>query len=519
MELVAEIVLVLYCLTAFGLAVYGVNCYVMIGLFWRRRRQRQSEEAALLQRFAATVREEDLPFVTTQLPVFNERNVVERIVRAVCAFDWPSGKHEIQILDDSTDETTAILVDLVQRLRAEGHDVWHVRRTHRRGFKAGALEEGLRTARGELVAIFDADFVPPPDFLRRTVPFLAMDPRCAFVQTRWGHLNRDASLLARAQAVGIDGHFVVEQAARAWNGLFLNFNGTAGVWRRAAIEDAGGWQPDTLTEDLDLSYRAQLAGWHPRFLFDVVTPAEIPTDINAFKSQQRRWAKGSIQVAIKLLPSVLRRSDVGWFAKVQATLHLTHYLVHPLIVAMTVLVLPLLLWGEPLFSTWVMIPLAAMMGAALFAPSTQYLFSQRMAYGRALPALRIVPALMALGVGLAVNNTRAVFEALVGRETAFVRTPKLGDAAENPRAPRGSKGYSLPLSRVVVFELLLGLWGIAAFVTYLRLTRFLVGPILLVHAVGFTWVGVLSLVHAWRVRSRAPDAPAGSRCGVATPRR
>ena len=504
----AEVLLVFYCAAALLLALYGANCYVMLILFARRRRARVEEERALLERFSREVPEEDLPVVTTQLPIWNERFVVERLLRAVCAFDYPADKHEIQVLDDSTDETTPLVARLVAQLRAEGHDVQHVHRADRAGFKAGALAEGLKTARGEYVAIFDADFVPPADFLRQTIPFLVLDPRAAFVQSRWGHRNREFSLLTMSQSIGIDGHFVVEQSSRAWNGLFLNFNGTAGVWRKAAIEDAGGWQPDTLTEDLDLSYRAQLAGWKARFLFDVVSPAEIPTDINAFKSQQRRWAKGSIQTAKKLLPTILRRADVGLFKKFQAVLHLTHYLVHPLILLMTLLVLPLLLWGAELFTGWIMIPLFVTMGAALFAPSTLYAFAHAVAYGRVWTVFRYLPALMALGVGLAVNNTRGVLEALCGKSSGFVRTPKLGDAAEHHSAPARSglarTGYRPPVSRLFVLELLMGAWGFAAFVSYLSLTKFLVGPIILIHAIGFTYVGLLSLLHDVRVRRRAP---------------
>jgi len=494
-----------YCCCAGALFVYGLNCYVMLWLFRRARRRQAELDARLLARFARSRSDADLPVVTTQLPIFNEKFVVERLLRAVCAFDYPQDKHEIQVLDDSTDETREINARLVAELRRQGHDIHHLHRSRRSGYKAGALAAGMRSARGELIAIFDADFVPPPDFLRRTVPFMVEDADCGFVQTRWGHRNRGYSLLTMAQAIGIDGHFVIEQSARAWNGLFLNFNGTAGLWRRQAIEQAGGWQADTITEDLDLSYRTQLAGWSARFLFDVVTPAELPTNINAFKSQQHRWAKGSIQTAIKLLPTVLRRPDVPRFKKLQAVLHLTHYLVHPTIVLMTLLVLPLLLWGAGLFEPWLIVPLLVLMLASMAAPSTLYLFSQKAAYPDWKRKLKVLPALMVLGMGLAVNNSLGVAGAVFGhRRGEFVRTPKLGALAEK-RARRRRSGkariYRMPLNRLFLFEVALGLWAAGAFAAYLSLFKFLVGPILLLHAAGFFYVGTVSIIHAWRWQS------------------
>ncbi len=492
-------IMVVYCICAVALFLYGLNCYVMIGLFKRSRKKQQEENAQLLARFNGSKTEDDLPVVTTQLPIYNEKYVIERLIRAVCSFDYPRDKHEIQVLDDSTDETVEIVSRLVKELRQQGHDIHQVRRKKREGYKAGALAYGMKIARGEMFAIFDADFVPPPDFLRNTVPFLVEDKKCGFVQTRWGHRNRDYSILTMAQSIGIDGHFVVEQSARAWNGLFLNFNGTAGIWRRQAIDQAGGWQADTITEDLDLSYRAQLAGWHARFLFDVVTPAEIPVNINAFKSQQHRWAKGSIQTALKILPRVIKRGDVGLFKKLQAVLHLTHYMVHPVIVLMTLLVLPLLLWGHVNFRPFVIIPLLSMMVVSMIAPSTLYIFSQRMAYPDWKSKLKFLPALMILGMGLAVNNTLGVLEAIFKRDHGvFVRTPKLGDAAEDHTKAcktKSSKGYSIPLSGMFLAEAFMGLWATAAFAAYLSMFKFLIGPILLLHALGFLYVGLVSILH------------------------
>src|SRR3989449_2644652 len=266
------------------------------------------------------------PYVTVQLPLFNERYVAARLVRAVAALDYPADRLEIQVLDDSTDDTAEIVAGVVGELRAQGVRVAHCRRTVRTGFKAGALAEGLATARGEFIAIFDADFVPPRDFLRAALPHFT--ERVAVVQARWGHLNRSYSALTVAQALGMDGHFGVEQSARAGSGLLLNFNGTAGVWRKAAIIDAGGWQSDTLTEDLDLSYRAQLRGWRIVYRPGIVGPAELPVVITGFKSQQRRWAKGAIQTAVKLLPAIARAPFSLW-TKYQAFIHLTYYMIYP----------------------------------------------------------------------------------------------------------------------------------------------------------------------------------------------
>ena len=500
-DILLGIVLFFYIAASVLLHVYGLNCYVLILLYLRSHRRRMREERELRDRFAREVRDEDLPVVTTQLPIYNERNVVERLVRAVAAFDYPRDKHEIQVLDDSTDETREVAAELVAELRAAGHDVHHIHREDRSGYKAGALAFGLEQARGEYLAIFDADFVPPPHFLRRTLPFLVEDPRCGWVQTRWGHRNRGFSLLTELQSIGIDGHFVVEQSARAWSGLCFNFNGTAGVWRRRAIEDAGGWKADTLTEDLDLSYRVILAGWRPRYLLDEVTPAELPTNINALKSQQSRWAKGSIQTALKLLPVVWRHPELGWFKRVQATLHLTHYLIHPLILVITLLVLPLILLVHVRFISVYAAPLILVMFLALFGPSTLYLFSQWISGGSVRRTLWHLPVLMAMGIGLAVNNTRAVLGALRHRPSEFVRTPKLGVSAESRASVGASAGsgrckqYRQPLSRFYLLEIFMGAWALVSFLGSIGMVGTLAGPFLLVQAVGFTSVGILSLLH------------------------
>src|SRR6266481_300528 len=356
----------LYALALLGLLVYGLNAYVMIAIHWWNRR-----------RIRGTVTPEppaEWPLVTVQLPLYNERYVARRLLEAVGALDYPSDRLEIQVLDDSTDDTGAIIDETASQLRARGVTVAHLHRRERTGFKAGALAAGLKEARGEFVAIFDGDAVPEVDFLRKTIPHFA-EARVAVVQTRLGHLNREFSLLTIAQALGIDGHFAVEQPARFWGNLFLNFNGTAGVWRRAAIEDAGGWAHDTLTEDLDLSYRAQLRHWRILYLPELVCPAELPVVISGFKSQQRRWAKGSIQTALKLLPQVLG-SRLSLWAKYQAFVHLTYYMIHPLMLAVVLLSIPALEIGALTQSTTTLVVASAVFGLASVGPACMLIYAQ-----------------------------------------------------------------------------------------------------------------------------------------------
>ncbi len=500
-----QVLLGIYIAASFGLLVYGINAYVMLGLMVPRRKKQAAADRKISETFALTG--DDLPLVTTQLPIYNEKNVVARLLQAVCAFDYPRDRHEIQVLDDSTDETSTVVATLVAELRTAGHDIHHIRREHRQGFKAGALAEGLHVAKGEFVAIFDADFVPAPDFLRSTIPFLLADERCCFVQTRWGHRNRHFSLLTELQSIGIDGHFVIEQAARAWHGLFFNFNGTAGIWRTAAIADAGGWKADTLTEDLDLSYRALMRGWRPRYLMNYVTPAEVPTDINALKAQQRRWATGSIQCAVKMLPAVLAQPDIGVFKKIQAALHLTHYLIHPLILILTLLVLPLVRLRGVVFSDALTLPLMALVLVAMFGPSTLYVVSQAVSGGRWRRSLWLMPLLIGIGIGLAANNSLAVARALLGLKGGeFVRTPKLGAQAEGQSSAQtaGDIGYRQPLSPLFIFELFLGVWALGAFATFVVTVGPGAGILLLIQALGFTAVGVLSVLHGRRGRAPLP---------------
>jgi len=413
-----------YVTVAVLLFCYGLNCYIMIFLFRRRRADALSSVQTVQNRFGDPGQYPDLPRVTTQIPFYNEYNVAKRVMRAVCEMDYPKDRHEIQVLDDSTDETRELVDQTAQSLRAQGHDIRVIRREHRKGYKAGALAEGTEQAKGDLIAIFDADFLPPKDFLLESVPFFLNDERLGLVQARWGHLNRRACLLTRAQSIGIDGHFMVEQAARNWNGLFMNFNGTAGIWRKAAIADGGGWHWDTLTEDMDLSYRVQFAGWKTLFLPNLVVPAEIPEDVQAFKSQQFRWAKGSIQTARKLFP-LLAKTKAPLFQKLQAVFHLTHYLVHPLMLTLAILALPVLLFCDFRPGGTIFALIAGVLICSMTAPSALYVVSQRAARPDSWRfQLLYLPVLVMVGVGIAISNSQAVFEALTGKKSGFVRTPK-----------------------------------------------------------------------------------------------
>jgi cellulose synthase/poly-beta-1,6-N-acetylglucosamine synthase-like glycosyltransferase len=481
MTRVEVLFLATYFLVLLILSVYGSHRYVMAYLFYKYKGNLPAPKGKF----------ERLPRVTIQLPVFNEMYVVERLIDAVSRIEYPRDRLQIQVLDDSTDETQGIARSRVAFLRDRGLDISYIHRENRRGYKAGALQEGLADASGELIAVFDADFVPSPDFLLRSVHFFS-EARIGMVQVRWDHLNRDYSHLTQAQAIFLDGHFVIEHTARNRSGRFFNFNGTAGVWRRATIEDAGGWQHDTLTEDLDLSYRAQLAGWQFVYLPEVVSPAEVPVEMNAFKSQQHRWAKGSIQTARKLLPRILR-SDLPRAVKVEAFFHLTANLTYPLMILLTVL-MPVSMvirfkhgWYEvlmldlPFFWT-------ATMSVVLF-----YIASQR-EIGMPWPKLlKYLPFIMALGIGMCVNQSKAVIEALVGYETGFTRTPKTGMQGRDKSWLR--KRYRTLLTAQPVLELALGAYLTSAIWFALDKGVYFSLPFLLLFQWGFFYVGLVSLLQ------------------------
>ena len=475
--------LIPYFIVLIILAGYGAHRYWLVYLYYKHKRNKTTDPAAYF---------DDLPRVTVQLPIFNEQYVVDRLLDAVCKLDYPREKLDIQLLDDSTDETVEVARALVERYATLGHPVSYLHRDNRAGFKAGALEEGLKTAKGEFVAIFDADFVPPPDFLLKCIHHFT-DPKIGMVQTRWTHINRNYSLLTEVEAILLDGHFVLEHSGRARSGVFFNFNGTAGMWRRTAIDDAGGWQHDTLTEDTDLSYRAQLNGWKFLYLQDVECPAELPVEMTAFKTQQARWAKGLIQVSKKILPRVLI-SDVPRSVKIEAWYHLTANLSYPLMIVLSVLLLPAMVIR--FYQGWfqmVYIDLPLFM-ASTFSISSFYLVSQKELFPKTwLRTFLYLPFLMALGIGLTITNTRAVLEALAGKQTAFARTPKY--RVESKKDKVAAAKYRKRLGWVPWLELLVGTYFALTVYYAIDNENYITVPFLLLFVIGYWCTGLMSLLQ------------------------
>jgi len=483
MTVAETLILWTYFLVLVVLAVYGWHRYYVVFLYMRNRHRQPVPRGSMAV----------LPPVTIQLPIYNELYVADRLIDAVCAIDYPQELLEIQVLDDSTDETRGVAERAVRRQAARGVDITYIHRADRVGYKAGALEAGMAVAKGEFIAIFDADFIPTSDFLMRTVPFFT-DPAIGMVQARWGHINQDYSLLTKIQAILLDGHFVLEHGGRNRAGLFFNFNGTAGVWRRTAIIDAGGWQHDTLTEDLDLSYRAQLNGWKFVFLPDVMAPAEVPVEMNSFKSQQHRWAKGSVQTCRKLLPRILR-SDLPFAVKAEAFFHLTANFNYPLMCVLSLLMAPAMVirynmgWYEMLL---IDLPLFV---AATASVANFYVVSQRELHTDWVRRARYVPLLMSVGIGLAVNNTRAVLEALFDQTSEFTRTPKYRIEADADEWI--GKKYRQNFVVQPMIELALGVYFTAT--VFYALANGIYGtlPFLILFQVGFFYMGLLSLVQQY----------------------
>ena len=481
MTLTEGLILAAYFFILCILAVYGWHRYYLVFLYMKHRQNVPGPLPA----------PDPLPVVTIQLPIYNEMYVVNRLIESVLAMDYPRHLLEIQVLDDSTDETREIAELAVRRHAEQGFDIKYIHRVDRTGYKAGALDEGLKVARGEFVAIFDADFIAPVDFLRRTVPQFA-EPKVGMVQARWGHINRDYSLLTRVQAILLDGHFVLEHGSRNRAGCFFNFNGTAGIWRTSVIADAGGWQHDTLTEDLDLSYRAQLRGWKFVFMQDLVSPAEVPVEMNSFKSQQHRWAKGSIQTCMKLLPRILR-SNQPLSVKAEAFFHLTANFNYLLMSVLSVLMFPAMWvrynmgWTEMLL---IDIPLFA---AATLSVCNFYIVSQRELYPDWRTRLKYLPFLMSIGIGLSVNNTRAVLEALFKKDSEFARTPKYG--IERASDEWAGKKYHQTVGVQSLIELALGLYFTGT--VFYALANQIYGtlPFLMLFQIGFLYTGLLSILQ------------------------
>ena len=465
------------------LAVYGIHRYQLAYLYFKYKKAYNPEPP---NHFA------ELPRITVQLPIYNEQFVIDRLVEAICALQYPTDKLEIQLLDDSTDETQQVAAEIVERYAALGHPIVYMHRENRHGYKAGALDAGLKVAKGELIAIFDADFVPPPDWLMRVVHHFA-EPGIGMVQTRWTHLNRDYSLLTQVEAILLDGHFVLEHGARARSGDFFNFNGTAGMWRREAISDAGGWQHDTLTEDTDLSYRSQIVGWKFKYLPEIECPAELPIEMTAFKTQQARWAKGLIQTSIKVLP-IIFKSNVPKRIKIEAVYHLTANMSYPLMVLMSALLIPamivrfyqgwfqMLLIDVPLFT-------ASTLSIAVF-----YLVSQRELFPKTwMKTFLYLPILMALGIGLTVTNTKAVMEALFGIKSAFARTPKYSVAKKGEKSKAAKYRKRLVLTPWI--ELAIGSYFALAILYAVLNDNYFTVPFLLLFVLGYWYTGLMSLLQ------------------------
>ncbi|MBO0857500.1 MAG: glycosyltransferase [Chloracidobacterium sp.] len=477
-------IIVLYFAILALLAIIGAYRLRMVYQFWRYRDIKPQPKG----RFA----ESELPRITVQLPIFNEMYVVERLLESVTSIEYPRPLLEIQVLDDSTDETVSIVRAAVEKHKQRGFDIQYIHREDRTGFKAGALENGMKTAKGELIAIFDADFMPKPDCLRQMVDFF-IDDRIGMVQMRWGHINANYSLLTRIQEVLLDGHFVVEQAARNRTGAFFNFNGTAGMWRREAIEWSGGWQHDTLTEDTDLSFRAQLMGWKFVYLLDEEAPAELPVEMNAFKAQQRRWAKGLVQVGLKLMPRLWRRPDLTLLQKVELFFRLYGNCAAMLLIVLSVLHIPVLIvrFNQGMFHMLLLD--APLMIFATFSVVGFYGTTIRYRYPNEKWRLMLIPLAMAMGIGLVFSNTRAVLEALFGVQSGFVRTPKYNVESRKDNWLRAARKYRRKRGLLPYIELAFALYFAFAVYYAIRSNIYATIPFLLIFLLGYGYMAMMSL--------------------------
>jgi cellulose synthase/poly-beta-1,6-N-acetylglucosamine synthase-like glycosyltransferase len=495
----------LYLLTLGVLTVYGLHRYLQIYLYYKHHRKVPLPAGEFAE----------LPKVTVQLPMYNEMYVAARIIEGACALDYPREKLQIQVLDDSTDGSADIARECCDRMRRLGHNVQYIHRTNRQGYKAGALAHGLTQASGEFVVIFDADFIPTEDMILRSISFFT-DPNIGCVQTRWSHLNRTQSMLTRCQAIFLDGHFMIEHTARNRSGRFINFNGTAGTWRKKAIDDSGGWQHDTLTEDVDLSYRAQLRGWKFVFLPELLAPAELPPEITAFKQQQHRWTKGQVQTAVKLLPSILR-APLPFRVKAEAFFHLTNTAVYLPAIVLSLILFPVWFVAPDLFhstSTVAAMVIASFCGLLTASAGTFYMLSQK-AVGRSqLRTLALVPFLMAIGMGISVINGMAVLEGLFGRkDTEFVRTPKYGTAGTTGVGDWKKKAGAFNKKKrsfLPYVEVVFGLY-LAACTAFAIWTRSAWGtiPFLVIFSFGYLYVGVLTLQSRWLSGRTPVELPQG----------
>jgi len=482
-----ELILFSYFISLSILLIYGLHGFHMVYLYKKFKKNEPKHDP----NFKPSKR------VTIQLPLYNEVYVVERLINAICSLDYPKELIDIQVLDDSTDETVEVAKKIVEQKRLEGFDITHVRRGSREGFKAGALKYGLNFAKGEFIAIFDADFVPPPDFLKKTLSYFS-DEKIGLVQTRWGHINDDYSLLTKTQAFALDGHFVIEQYARHLGGYFITFNGTGGVWRKECIIDAGNWNGDTLAEDLDLSYRAQLKGWKFVYLKDYITPAELPIEMSDFKSQQFRWTKGHIENAKKLLP-LLWKSKLPFSVKFQGTIHLTSNFVFPFILLAAILNVPLIFIKNSgpydIFFNYMAIFIVSFFSTFLF-----YFYAQKEGYSDWRKRIVLFPLFLAGSMGMALNNSRAVIEAVLNRKSEFVRTPKYKVTNSNSDSFRSivyNKYLNKKIDSTAMVEMILALYcfiGVLASLYFMELAAL---PFQLLFFSGFLMVSYFSIKNSF----------------------
>ncbi len=473
-----NVILIVYFISLCILFGFGIHGLILVYYYKKAKRKFEYDQLDT----------DNLPKVTIQLPIYNEFNVVERLIHSVCKIKYPKEKLEIQVLDDSTDETQEIAKRLVNEYAGKGFNIKYLHRENREGFKAGALRYGLELSEGDFIAIFDADFVPNPDFLYLTLPYFK-DERIGMVQTRWEHLNEDQSFLTRAQALALDGHFVLEQQVRNNAGFFINFNGTAGIWRKSCIIDAGNWHADTLTEDLDLSYRAQLKGWKFVFLNDVTSPAELPSDINALKTQQFRWTKGAVETAKKILPQVLR-SDLPLKVKLECIVHLTSNIVFPFILIVAILNVPVVLIKNLVGTYDEFYSIMSIFVLAAVSTFLFYMYAQKAIHYDWRKRLLLFPLFLAGSMGFAVNNTKAVIEALLNRKSAFWRTPKIGDIKEGASK---KKYVQHKINFAVFFELLIAIYFVIGIMISIYYKEIAAIPFQFLFLLGFGMVGWLTL--------------------------
>ena len=481
----------LFIISAIIITAYTLNFYYLTFLSARRKE-------------VLTTTELGTPSVTIQLPIYNEKYVAKRLVDAVCALDYPKEKMKIMILDDSDDDTVELLADAVNDYKKQGFQIEHVRRGTRKGYKAGALKYAMQTTDTEFVAIFDADFIPPEWFLKRAIPHFSK-PDIGLIQCRWGHVNENYSSITRAQALSLDFHFLIEQKAKSNSHLFMNFNGTAGIWKRTCIEDAGGWHTATLVEDLDLSYRAQMKGWKCVFLPDIVVDAELPVQMNGAKRQQFRWAKGSIQCAIKLLGGIAIKRKVAIEAKIQAFIQLTRHIVYPLML-IQFLALPILLAGNINLYVVSFIPALTIATYLAMGPGAYLMIIQKMYHKSWKSKAKILPSLLVYNAGMSVNNTVAVFDAVLGKKNEFLRTPKYGIV--NKQDDWRDKAYNLPFTKTTLLEIFFGVYGVMGIFISIFSNNPIFVPIIGLQTVGFFFIAFMSFSHTRFKRNKSTQTRA-----------